>query len=296
MKIVKFKGGLGNQMFQYAFAKLLEKRTCETVKLDMSAYASLRNDNVRKPRVEKFNLSLQQVTESEKKSVVLFKQRGNSLSLFYKARVFFESKLNKRYFFERNRAFIDPAQIIKYNYYDGYFQSWRYVKEVEQEVKQEFIPVHELSKNSQLVKEKMLRENSVFIGVRKGDYTSDKNSVAHYGAFTNEYYLRAMDIIAEKVSDPVFYIFSNDVNWCKNNIDWGKHNVIYREADEQTDDFEELILMSSCKHAIIVNSTYHWWGAYLINNDEKIVVAPKRWFFDDSPIDIVPPEWIRVDN
>ena len=70
----------------------------------------------------------------------------------------------------------------------------------------------------------------------------------------------------------------------------------FREQEEQVDDFEELILMNSCKHAIIVNSSYHWWGAYLNSDSEKIVCCPEKWWFDDKPIDIIPEKWIRIKN
>ena len=98
------------------------------------------------------------------------------------------------------------------------------------------------------------------------------------------------------VNNPVFYIFSNDIGWVKKNLDLDRYRVVYRENENIIDDFEELQLMASCKHSIIGNSTFHWWGAWLINNPDKIIVAPKRWFFDNKPIDIVPPTWIRIDE
>ena len=103
-----------------------------------------------------------------------------------------------------------------------------------------------------------------------------------------------MGYIKERIENPVFYVFSNDIEWCKNNIDWLDYNVKFRNKEDQVDDFEELIIMSSCKHAIVVNSTYNWWGAYLIENPNKIVCCPDRWFFDDKPIDIIPDNWVRI--
>ena len=97
-----------------------------------------------------------------------------------------------------------------------------------------------------------------------------------------------------RVENPVYYIFSNDIEWCKKNIVWGVRDVRFREKEMQTNDFEELILMSSCKHAIIVNSSFNWWGATLIRNIEKIVCCPEKWWFDDKPIDIIPENWVRI--
>lgn len=294
MRIVKLKGGLGNQMFQYAFAKLIEKRTGDEVKIDFSAYTSLKNDIVRVPRIAKFKLSLPTADDSDLNSICKFNHKGDSLSLKYKVGIYAEKTFNRKYFFEPNRAFIDPASLTSYSYFDGYWQSYRYIDEVKSNIVEEFTPNYELSENTKKAMTQMQCENSVFIGVRKGDYTADKKSIAHYGNFDSAYYLTAMKKIAEKVENPKFYIFSNDVEWCKKNLDWGGYNIVYREPEQQTDDFEELMLMSSCKHAIIVNSTYNWWGAYLINNPDKIVCCPQKWFFDDAPIDIVPKEWIKI--
>ena len=296
MKIVKLKGGLGNQMFQYAFAKLIEKKTGEQVKLDFSAYGSLKDDVIRVPRIAKFRLSLESASQDYVDSICMFKHRGNSLSLLYKAFIFAEKTFNKKYFFEPDRTYISPEKILKYDYFDGYWQSYRYIDEVREEILKDFVPNYELSENTKRTIAQMQSENSVFIGVRKGDYTADKKSIAHYGNFDSSYYLAAMKKISEKVENPQFYIFSNDVEWCKKNLDWGGYHVIYRELAHQTDDFEELMLMSSCKHAIIVNSTFNWWGAYLIKNPDKIVCCPKKWFFDDAPIDIILDDWLKLDN
>ena len=106
-----------------------------------------------------------------------------------------------------------------------------------------------------------------------------------------------MKKISEKTENPIFYIFSNDINWCKQNLALdNSFKIVYREPEQQVDDFEELMLMSSCKHAIMVNSTYHWWGAYLIKNKNKVICCPKKWFFDDKPIDIIPNDWVVIDT
>lgn len=291
MKIVKLKGGLGNQMFQYAYAMLLKKRTNEDVFLDFSAYQFLYNDAVRVPRISKFNISLPSATEEEIFQICRLKHSGNSQSLRYRIGVFLESKINKQYFLEPSRAYIDPEKIIERSYFDGYWQSWRYVYEVKECVGMEFSPNYELSEKTKIVQDEIKKQDSVFIGVRRGDY---RKEISHYGSFGSAYYERAMSYIDEYVKNPVYYVFSNDIEWCKNNIDWGKHQVCFREPCMQTDDFEELMLMASCKHAVIVNSSFHWWGATLIKNPNKIICCPERWWFDDKPIDIIPNCWIKI--
>lgn len=291
MRIVKFKGGLGNQMFQYAYAKLVEKHTGDTVKLDYSAYENLDGDMVRKPRIMRFALTLPAAEKADIAKICKLRHKGNSLSFWYKVKVFLESKLNKHYAFEPNRAYIDPKKLENKLYFDGYWQSWRYVDEVREILKKDFVSTQPLSEKTQGFQKKMQGENAVFVGVRKGDYTAE---IEHYGSFDSNYYQKAMAKIEQTVENPVYYVFSNDVQWCKDNMDWGGRTVIYREPEDQTDDFEELMLMASCKHAIIVNSTYHWWGATMIENSEKIICCPDTWFFDGAPIDIIPADWNRI--
>ena len=291
MRVVKLKGGLGNQMFQYAYAKLIEQRTGETVKLDFSSFSSLKNDAIRVPRIERFILSLEAATKRDVAALCLFPHVGKSQSFFYRCGIMLEKTFNTKYFFEPNRAYIDPNELLKYTYYDGYWQSYRYVDEVADKLRMDFVPRAPLAEQSQETQREMMGQNSVFIGVRRGDYAAE---ASHYGVFSNNYYRTAMDLIERRVDSPVFYVFSNDIEWCKKNMDWGSHKVLFRDNEKQMDDFDELILMSSCKHAIVVNSTYNWWGAYLISNPDKIIVCPSKWFFDDKPIDIIPPQWTKI--
>lgn len=294
MKIIRLKGGLGNQMFQYAFAMIWKKRTNEEVLLDFSSFGLLQGDKVRIPRIEKFKISLPKAQSDEVKRFSRFAYIGNSQSLTYKALTFIESKINNKYFMEPNRAYINPDILAGYSFYDGYWQSYKYVDEVKDILTQEFKPNYSLSKQATDWIETVKSENSVLVGIRKGDYAANKKERAHYGSFGEKYYIKAMEYIENIIDNPVYYIFSNDITWCKENINFGSREIHFRDEELQTDDFEELIIMSSCKHAIIINSTYHWWGAELINNPNKVVVCPKKWFFDDKPINIVRPEWIRI--
>ena len=159
------------------------------------------------------------------------------------------------------------------------------------DIRNEFVPNYDISTKTKDIIEKVKQENSVFVGIRKGDYS---NSESHFGSFGNDYYQKAMNYISSKVENPVFYVFSNDIPWVKENIDFSNRTVVYREPEDIVDDFEDFLIMTECKHSIIINSTFHWWGARLNYNKDKIVVAPQKWFFDDSPIDIIPPYWVRI--
>jgi len=291
MKIVKMKGGLGNQLFQYAFALLLARESGEEVKLDMSTYQDLLEDPVRQPRILKFKTSLGLASRDEIRKICLFKHEGNMLSTSYKIKIAAEAVLNPKYFFERDRRHRDVSTIMQHKYFDGYWQSWRNVDAIWDECKTQLTPKSALHEETQAMIAKVSAQNSVFVGVRRGDYQS---RAAHYGGFSQEYYSEAISIIKQRVQDPVFYVFSNDMDWVKKSLDFQGETVIYREQEDIIDDFDELLIMSKCKHAIIINSTYHWWGARLEDHEGKVVVAPKNWFFDQKPIDIVPNGWIRI--
>lgn len=291
MRIVKLKGGLGNQMFQYSFAKLIKKRTHDDVKIDLSSFGNLKDDLVRRPRILKFKITLPIATSADLHSICKIKHSGNSQSFMYRAGIAVEKTINPKYYFESDRAYRSVDDMQPYLYFDGYWQSWRYVNEVWDELKEEFTPNYQIEPETREMIGKVKRENSVFVGVRRGDYLTEKN---HYGSYGQEYYDKAFRVIEEKIDNPVYYIFSNDIAWVKGNLEFGKRNIIFREPEQIVDDFEDLLIMMNCRHSIILNSTYHWWGGRMNDAADKLVVAPKKWFQDNKPIDIVPPHWVRV--
>lgn len=291
MRIVKVKGGLGNQMFQYAFAKYLAEYTKEEVKMDYTSFNQLLNDRVRKPRLKSFRLSLLEASGQDIDNICKFNHRQDSLSFKYKALIVIERMLNSKYYFENNREYRRIESISQYKYFDGYWQSWRYVEPTINDLIKDFQPNYSINDATRQMIDKVSQENSVFIGVRKGDYDAEKR---HYGSFGQEYYDQALSIIESQIENPIYYVFSNDIEWTKENLYFGNRRIIYREDTDVVDDFEELLIMANCKHSIIVNSTYHWWAARLEYSPGKIVIAPKRWFFDNKPIDIVPPNWITI--
>lgn len=291
MRLVKIKGGLGNQMFQYAFAKLIAKKTGDKVLLDMTSLGNLINDTVRVPRIMKFEITVPIASNVEINKVCKLPHNGNSQTVLYRVGIAVENIINRRYYFEKNRAYRKIDNLIDNYYFDGYWQSWRYVNDVWDDIKIDFTPNYMLDEKTNSMIKKVQSENSVFVGVRRGDF---QDEASHYGSFDQAYYDQAISIIEDRVPNPVFYIFSNDIKWVKENLNFGERTIIYREPEDIVDDFEDLILMSNCKHSVIINSTYHWWGARLKDNERKIVIAPKKWFNDNKPIDIVPEHWVRI--
>lgn len=290
MKIVKLKGGLGNQMFQYAFARFLQKETGSTVKIDLSSYAALNGDAVRKPRILKFNIVLPIAGQEDIKSVCKISHDRDSQSNIYRIGLVLENLINKKYMFERNHSGCSVENMESHDFFDGYWQDWNYVDAVMDDLNNDFVPVGKLSHFSEKKLLAIKSCNSVFVGVRRGDYLTVRPE--HYGKFDQDYYARAMAKISQKVKNPVYFIFSNDIDWVRKNMEFPEQNVVY--ITDTVDDFEDFILMSHCKHSIIPNSTYHWWGARLNEYEGKVVVAPSKWFADGAPINILPDRWEKV--
>ena len=168
------------------------------------------------------------------------------------------------------------------NYYIGYWQAYRYILDLEFKLKD--------SQNliNTKVKEKILNSNAVSIGVRRGDYVKLGVIICDI-----EYYKKAINLIDKKLDNPIFYIFSDDIQWCRKNIKLSdKHFFV--EANKDTP-FENMELMSLCKHNIISNSTYEWWGAFLNKNEKKIVIYPKKWkFYETKKNKLIPSDWIKI--
>jgi hypothetical protein len=130
--------------------------------------------------------------------------------------------------------------------------------------------------------------------VRKGSsYT--KNS--YLNVCSGTYFSRAMDLIEDKIKDPVFYVFSNDFNWCKDNLELNKHKYVIVNANDSQHAVDELYLMKNCKNFILSNSTMGWWAQYLNASDEKIVVTPNIWTKGKIELlnDLIEDEWIKVE-
>ncbi|MCK9581418.1 MAG: alpha-1,2-fucosyltransferase [Methanoregula sp.] len=261
MTIIKIKGGLGNQMFQYAYGRKLELGGKKII-FDISFFHGARaaTDTGRNFLLPFFKLK----TEAE------FSPRARRLrDLMAK-------------FVRKIGAGIEE-----------YFQGEKYFKDISGELKKEFILKNDLSPNGQNILKQIIASNSVSVHLRRGDYVSDQKTKAYHGVCEPEYYNKAVQIIKEKVVNPTFFVFSDDIGWAKSNLNIEDSIFV---SNPEIKDCEEMILMSNCKHNIVANSSFSWWGAWLNNNPEKIVIAPKRWFLDKKvdKNDIVPNGWIKI--
>lgn len=296
MIIVKLAGGLGNQMFQYAAGLNLAIKHRTKLKLDLSFL------NDRTPRkdfvyrdydLDIFNINVDFATESE---IVKF-GKYRLIGLFiYAIKQIINPKLPK-YVCENYYNF-DPNyfEIQSNSYIEGYWQSECYFKQIETVIRNEFTFREGLNALGKNMAKKILSVNSICLNVRRGDYVSIKSTNMHHGVCEKEYFYRGISIIAEKISNPYFFIFSDDIEWCQNNLMIDYPNIIVDNSYAGTKYGQKLHLMTLCKHFIISNSSFAWWAAWLCRNPEKIVISPLLWYRNPlmNTQYLVPKFWIRI--
>lgn len=176
---------------------------------------------------------------------------------------------------------------------DEYFQSEKYFKDIEKTIRKEFSLRRPFRAEAENWAKKNSSTQSVSVHIRRSDYLWEKHKNIH-GILPIQYYLDAAKIIAEKIPNAVFYVFSDDIPWAKENLKLPY--PIEFVSSEKISGPEEMILMSVCKNNIIANSSFSWWGAWLNNQPNKIVITPKNWFIDKTktPNDVIPNNWTRI--
>ena len=191
-------------------------------------------------------------------------------------------------------------------YLSGYWQSEKYFSTVVPMIRNQFSPKTPLDGVNIALQEKLKSQNSVAVHVRRGDYATTASYNSFFGTLPMKYYEDAIRLMNQKVGDPVFYFFSDDPAWCK--ATFSTMRAQYIDHNQGEDAYKDLLLMSACSHAIIANSTFSWWGAWLNGNSGKVVIAPKHWFTTNyltrkEPVyasrlyntkDLIPESWIRL--
>ena len=279
---IKVFGGLGNQMFQYAFFRYLEQKNSDIV-LNISDY-KVHNHHQGFELERIFGLSgPYSATESElaaKSNSVAIRMLQKALNLrCVKATEYYEHK---------EISFIPQTQINSDTYFVGFWQDIRYIQPIEDQLKIDFRFKPMDNKNKEFI-EVFSDKETVSIHVRRGDYVKNRGLG---GICCEDYYKYAIEAIKGHVVEPIFIFFSDDIDWCKKTltdldaqfVDWniGKNS------------FRDMQLMSCCKHNIIANSTFSWWGAFLNPNENKIVVLPKIWNDKYKLNRLAYPEWKTV--
>lgn len=286
MLIVNITGGLGNQMFLYAYAKALEQKGYKT-KLDISGFETYKLHGGY--MLDKYNISLSVASKNE---ISRYYKRDLLSKLLRKL-----GKKDKKVLIDDNFVFDKKwLEIEDDRYIIGYFQSEKYIKDIRDTLLQEFSIKEEISSFTKEIEKEILSiQNSCSLHIRRGDYLLQQNINIH-GFIGLEYYKKAIEMITQKHKDMQFFVFSDDIEWSKENL--RIENVTYIDSKEKRIPHEDIYLMSLCKHNIIANSSFSWWGAWLNQNKDKIVIAPKRWFADEKlekhSIDIVCDGWVKI--
>lgn len=295
MIIVNIKGGLGNQMFQYAAGRCLANRLNAQLKLDTDFYAQCKNSSAtsRDFQLDKLSLKVIIATKSEVDQIK-YTQKNTFLRYFRKLSRY-KQALSKNYFRENTPCFDHNFfRCVDGTYLDGYWQCEKYFLEIEKIIRTEFLPAERLSGINMELANQIRSVNSVCIHVRRGDYVSDAKTNAYHGICSLDYYKKAIEHITARVDNPSFFVFSDDINWVKKNLIVPYHHVLVNNGASQ--DYIDLRLMSLCKHHIIANSSFSWWGAWLGYHSGQIVIAPQKWFKAEQheTKDLLPSAWIKM--
>ena len=285
MIISQIIGGLGNQMFQYAAGKTLAHLNNTVLKLDVSAFEEY---TLRNFALTNFHTNVEFATKQEINDLL-------PAHNFEKAFQYLSPLKKRSYFREKEFHFDEKVLRLGQNVYlKGYFQSEKYFLPAKEIIRKDFTLKKDAVKNIEEFSSTLKASNAVSIHIRRGDFSKDSTTAGYHGILGTEYYNAAIDLLSSKIPDPTFYLFSDDINWAKENL--GIPNAIYVSNNITNSPAEDLYLMSQCKHNIIANSSFSWWGAWLNNNQDKIVIAPKNWF-NEGPKDtqdLIPEGWLKL--
>ena len=272
--IINMACGLANRMFQYAFYLYLQKKGYDAY-VDYFTRADLVHENVDWLRI------FPEATFREATARAIRKMGGGH-DCFSRLRRKLLPMTTK--VLETSGAFeiiLPPKN--RDSYLLGAFQSAKMVESVDAEVRRIFtFPEFESGKN-QYIQTRLAQENSVGLHIRKGkDY---QERIWYKNTCGVEYYRKAVDLMREKVDSPSFYVFTDNPAWVKENLSWLEYKLVDGNPGSGWGSHCDMQLMSLCKHNIISNSSYSWWGAYLNNTLNKIVVCPRIWFNPESTKD-----------
>ena len=281
IKILIVHGGLGNQMFAYACGCALKRKyPFSYISLDMLEPWGVHN-----------GYELLKVFPNIKGHSFKFYRRQYKIYSQFLTRQFFNYKKEK----EEEYCSYSPEFFKKgscFQLYDGYWQSEKYFIKSEKLIRKSFSfdksKLNEMSLNlfAKLEKDK----NSVSVHIRRGDYIDYQH---HFGGIcTLDYYSKSIELIKTQNPCSTFYFFSDDIDWVRENFK--DLNATFIDWNFKDNSWQDMFLMSQCKHNIIANSSFSWWGAWLNENTQKTVIAPQKWFREIPAFDIIPENWIKI--
>lgn len=279
MIIIRLKGGLGNQLFQYAFGRLLSIKNRIEVKYN---FLTNEKDYPRDYALNDFKTKVEMATDEDIRKI------RYPLGFLSKVNNFLKIKIFRKF----NIGYIPELLNKKNGYFEGYWQSYKYLEPIRKELVEE-ITLKKSDINKYEIVSKIESTNSVYVGVRRGDYVSNPKFAKEWITFDIKYYENAFKLIKEKVINPTLFVFSDDIEWCKNNI---KTDLPIIFSDPNIPIYENFMIATKCKNNIIANSSFTFWIAWLNQTPNKIVISPKKWNnrYTKDYKDLLPPTWIQI--
>jgi hypothetical protein len=298
MIIVRLSGGMGNQMFQYACGRALSLKYSVPLALDCRFLNEI--DRVRMPllrphftpRDYALDVFCIDANIADREEIPLFGRpflRG-------KIAVLFDALLRKVPILPGwEKTFRYDERIVSLGpnaYLAGFWQSKKYFSAIEPVIRADFKLKNPLPEKTQMLFTEISSADSVCVHVRRTDMAAN----AFHGTADTDYYARGIEYIAKNNSIEKIYVFSDDIDWAKNNLTFSYPAEFVNAAYSGAKGEGHLALMSACKHFVIPNSTFSWWAAWLGAHADKVVIAPKRWFGNSSidTTDLIPENWIRL--
>ena len=291
---IPVKGGLGNQMFIYAFGQYLKENKIEP-KLVWHEYIFNSHHN----GVESLNIFDITISKFHRFQIACFIAANSILPQSLKTVLgkIFErtySLFFKKYYQISPYSFDDVVSGIEGNnvYMDGFWQNYKYLLPIKNKILKLFsFRLPENFSDNQFLK-KIINTNSVSIHIRRNDYLNP--TFQHFNVIKSiDYYLRSIDFVKSKCENPEFFIFTDDMQWAKKNFKGANYNFVEGNVGKLS--YLDLYLISKCKHNIIANSTFSWWGGWLNKNPSKMVIAPNIWTTTVQSSHFCPPEWIFLE-
>ncbi len=275
MIIVRLSGGLGNQLFQYAFARAYAHTTGKRIVLDIGQLNKASTAGAQRlVEIDKFSISL------PLKNMSLFR-------IFSK--LFGKDVIEPSFIY--NKAITDS--ITSSSYVSGIWQTEKYFSFIRDILLKEITPKDPISPSAQAIQANIDAKESISVHIRRGDYVADAKTNSKHGVCPPDYYDRAIKYIVSHTTNPQFFVFSDDIAWAEEHMKFPDSTIFV--SDPNIKAHEEMLLMSHCKHNIIANSSFSWWGAWLNKNPSKIIIAPQKWFnVSISTQDLLPTSWIQL--
>lgn len=289
MKIVKILGGLGNQMFQYAlYLSLKEQFPHEQVMIDTSCFKNYPLHN----GFEIDRIFSQNAPVASWRDILKVAYPYPNYRFWQVGKYLLPQR--KTMCVERKDFAFDTTALTRKGdcYYDGYWQHEEYFSSVKERIREAFSFPDVADRRNKEIASLLRTSNSVSLHIRRGDYI---NHPQFRGICDLDYYKRAISYMEEHVNPQLYCIFSNDIGWCESSLPDllpGK-KILYVDWNKGVAGYVDMQLMSLCRHNIIANSSFSWWGAWLNRNPQKVVASPERWM-NVKIEDPIPNNWIKL--